>query len=323
MKRVFNFEYSIAIRTLGKAGNKYLAELKSIERQTVPPKDIFVYIAEGYKKPNETIGKEEIIYCKKGMIAQRSLPFDEIETEYILFLDDDIELAPDSIEILFNSLKENNADCIFAEFYNHFNFDIKERRMAFVNSLNTSTKSSKWLYRVKPSSGTEYTINPTKEALPSQTGCGGAILCKKSAYKTIHFEDERWLDRFAYPLGDDHILLYKLHRHGFKVIGHTNHGIRHLDAGSGSLQENGAEKAVNNIAANFAIWWRSQFSASSGFNKLYTAVCFSGYVSMSILFRSAYSIKKRKIQPLEELIKGLRHGWNIVHSKEFKSLRHF
>ena len=98
MKHYFDLKYSVAIRTLGKAHDKYLAELKSIERQTVPPKDIFVYLAEGYEKPKETIGKESIIYCKKGMIAQRSLSFDEIDTEYILFLDDDIELAPESVE---------------------------------------------------------------------------------------------------------------------------------------------------------------------------------------------------------------------------------
>lgn len=323
MKHYFDLKYSVAIRTLGKAHDKYLAELKSIERQTVPPKDIFVYLAEGYEKPKETIGKESIIYCKKGMIAQRSLSFDEIDTEYILFLDDDIELAPESVERLFTSLNEYNADCIFAELYNHFNFGKKERRMAFVNSLNTSTKSSKWLYRVKPSSGTEYTINPTKEALPSQTGCGGVILCKKTAYTAINFAEEQWLDKFAYPLGEDHLFLYKLHSHGFKVLGHINHGIKHLDAGCGSSQANGIEKAANNIAANFVIWWRTQFSASKGLKKAYTAICFGGYIVFTLLFRTAYSFKKRKIQPLEELIKGLRCGWNIVHSKDFKLLRPF
>ena len=82
-------EYSVAIRTLGTAGEKYQRLLESLERQTVPPKQIVVYIAEGYPLPEETIGKEQYVYVRKGMVAQRALRYDEIDTEYILFLDDE------------------------------------------------------------------------------------------------------------------------------------------------------------------------------------------------------------------------------------------
>ena len=50
------FEYCAAIRTLGTAGDKYLQTLKSLQSQTIPPKKILVYIAEGYDLPKETIG---------------------------------------------------------------------------------------------------------------------------------------------------------------------------------------------------------------------------------------------------------------------------
>lgn len=78
-------EYAVVIRTLGTAGEKYQTLLDSLNRQTIQPLKIFVYIADGYAIPKETIGKEQYIYVKKGMVAQRALYYDEVDTEYILF----------------------------------------------------------------------------------------------------------------------------------------------------------------------------------------------------------------------------------------------
>ena len=51
-------EYTAVIRTLGKAGEKYQTLLDSLVSQTIPPKAIIVYIAEGYPVPAETVGIE-------------------------------------------------------------------------------------------------------------------------------------------------------------------------------------------------------------------------------------------------------------------------
>ena len=39
--------YNVAIRTVGKAGDKYVKEIESLKAQTVAPDRIVVYIAEG------------------------------------------------------------------------------------------------------------------------------------------------------------------------------------------------------------------------------------------------------------------------------------
>lgn len=83
-------KYTAVIRTLGIAGEKYQRELDSLLNQTMPPEDIIVYIAEGYSIPKETCGKERYIYVKKGMVAQRAIRYEEVNTEWILFLDDDV-----------------------------------------------------------------------------------------------------------------------------------------------------------------------------------------------------------------------------------------
>ena len=64
--------YTAVIRTLGTAGEKYQVLLDSLAAQTIKPEAILVYIAEGYPLPKETIGIEQYIYVKKGMVAQRA-----------------------------------------------------------------------------------------------------------------------------------------------------------------------------------------------------------------------------------------------------------
>lgn len=59
------FIYTAVIRTLGRAGQKYLDLLNSLQKQTIQPQNILIYIAEGYAIPKETIGVEKYIYVKK------------------------------------------------------------------------------------------------------------------------------------------------------------------------------------------------------------------------------------------------------------------
>ena len=97
-------EYTAVIRTLGKAGEKYQTLLDSLVSQTIPPKEIIVYIAEGYQFPKETCGKEKYVCVPKGMVAQRALRYDEVHTDYLLMLDDDVYLPGDAVERLFREM---------------------------------------------------------------------------------------------------------------------------------------------------------------------------------------------------------------------------
>ena len=78
-------EYTAVIRTLGKGGDYYQKTLDSLILQSIPPSAIIVYIAEGYALPAETVHREQYVYVKKGMVAQRALQYKKVKTEYILF----------------------------------------------------------------------------------------------------------------------------------------------------------------------------------------------------------------------------------------------
>ena len=55
----FEKKYSIAIRTLGTSGDKFVRELESIKRQTLQPERVIVYIAEGYDREGRVcVGQE-------------------------------------------------------------------------------------------------------------------------------------------------------------------------------------------------------------------------------------------------------------------------
>ena len=106
MNDALNNDYSVAIRTLGTSGDALRRELLSLHAQTIQPREIVIYIAKGYPRPDFQIGMERYVEVDKGMIAQRALQYREITAENILLLDDDVELSPNSAEILLNHLAD-------------------------------------------------------------------------------------------------------------------------------------------------------------------------------------------------------------------------
>ena len=76
--------YSIAIRTLGRAGEKYRRLLKCITELDQKPEKIVVVLPEGYPLPGDRLGCEVFLFCSKSMIGQRIKALEAIDTEKIL-----------------------------------------------------------------------------------------------------------------------------------------------------------------------------------------------------------------------------------------------
>lgn len=225
-------DYTVAIRTLGTAGEKYQRELDSLMNQSIPPKEIIVYIAEGRPIPKESCGKEKCVYVKKGMVAQRALPYDDVSTEWILFLDDDVYLPPKSVETLFKTIEAYGADVVSP---NTFENHRLSKRTKFMNRLLAKAlpiKSEYWAYKVINSGGFAYNCQPTKDFYWSETNAGPCFLCRKDDFLKIHFEEELWLDDAPYALPEDQVMFYKMHLSGLRVGTVFNSGIEHLDAGT-------------------------------------------------------------------------------------------
>lgn len=237
-------DYTVVIRTLGTAGEKYRIELDSLMSQTFPPEEIIVYIAEGYTIPDETCSKVQYVYVKKGMIAQRALPFDEVKTEWILFLDDDVYLPPTGVELLFKAVSESGADVISSDVFDNSSRSIKSELLMTVSGRMRARRGDrKWGYKVMRTAGYSYNKTPGRGVLLSQSNAGPCLLCRKSDFLKIRFNEELWLDTLPYALGDDQIMFYKMYLSGLKVMTLYGSGIEHLDAG-GNLGNKEKEKRV-------------------------------------------------------------------------------
>lgn len=251
-----NMEYTIVIRTLGKAGEKYQRELDSLCAQTIQPKEIIVYIAEGYPIPKETCGRERYVYVKKGMVAQRALRYDEVTTEYILFLDDDVYLPPEGVEKLFGAIAEHKVDVVSPNTFENHKMGRKVMLFNMLIGKMKPFKSEKWAYKVLLSGGFAFNSNPTKDFYLSETNAGPCFLCKKTDFLKSHFEDDLWLDETPYALPEDQVMFYKMHLAGLRVGTLFNSGILHLDAGTSvDFDNERANKVLYSEVRNQTIFW--------------------------------------------------------------------
>lgn len=317
------FEYCAAIRTLGTAGEKYLTTLKSLQSQTIPPKKILVYIAKGYPLPKETIGTEQYIYVDKGMVAQRALPYDEVDTDYILCLDDDLYFPPDMVEKLYKSLSEYNADCISPNIYPNHQGSLKWKITTAFSSFTFPMHSDKWAFRIRRSGAFSYNNNPICGVYLSQSASGACSLCKLSAFRNIHFQDEKWMDTFRYPLGEDQIFFYKLYINGYKLLVHYDTGIIHLSAKSSHIK-NLKERVQATAQTDYIIWHRTCYAPHKGIIEKYcTTIAYICKIATKTLFNIVYGISKRKPLYPAWSIQGLMKGIRFTKSPQYRNLANF
>ena len=306
-----DFKYSVAIRTLGKAVEYYQRTLDSVASQSIKPKAVVVYIADGYDLPKETAGIERYVYVPKGMVAQRALQYDEIDSEWILFLDDDVFLPPNAVETLFRELEENGGDVISpATFANH---------KASLNQKIIRTLTGRevprlfddgWSYKVLRTAGFSYNNNPRKTVYKTQTGAGPCFLCRKKAFLNTHFEDELWLDEAPYAYPEDQVMFYKMYLNGLKLLTSFDSGIVHLDAGSTMAgSEERMNKHIYSEYRNKTIFWR-KFIYPNRSVKLLSLLAFWYMLGVQFVKYSVLRLMGRKAR-WQAFRKGLREGMNF------------
>ena len=314
-----NIEYTAVIRTLGTAREKYQILLNSLAAQTIQPQAIIVYIAEGYPLPKETVGIERYVYVKKGMVAQRALPYDEVTTEYILFLDDDVYLPPNGVEVLFKQLKDNNADVISPDVFPNSKRSFKsEMMMTLSGRMRARRNDGKWGYKVMRNAGYSYNANPVKSVYYSQTNAGPCFLCRKATFLEAKFQEELWLDKLGYPLGEDQIMYYKMYLSGFKVLTIYDSGIVHLDAGSNIGNKQKEQKLIySDFWFKTIFWHRFIYLPEKNILFKFWDICSIVY---TLLFTLLISLLKGDFTLFKLKWDAIIDGISFINSKEYKTL---
>ena len=314
------FEYTAVIRTLGTAGEKYQQLLNSLQAQTIAPQAIIVYIAEGYPLPKETIGIERYVYVKKGMVAQRALPYDEVQTEWMLFLDDDLYLPPNFVEMLYDHIVENDADVISPDIFpNHERSLLGKLMMAISGRMLPHRDDGKWGYKVIRTGGYSYNNHPTKSVYQSQTNAGACFLCRKGDFEKIHFDDELWMDNLSYAQGDDQVMFYKMYLHGLKQMTLYGSGIVHLDAGDNLNPQKEKMLLYADLRFKILFWYRFLYSQEKNYlMKAWDVMCL-----MYLLFFALFiSLVKCKWDILKVKRQAVRDARSLIKSGEVTAYKH-
>lgn len=311
-------EYTIVIRTLGTAGEFYQRTINSLLNQTIKPNAIVIYIAEGYQIPKETIGIERYVYVKKGMVAQRALPYNEVNTEYMLFLDDDVYLPPTGVETLYNEMIEHNAQVISPCTFSNHKVSWKSKIVqSLMGKEVTRLFGDSWAYKVLRTGGFSYNNNPVKPVYESTTNAGPCFFCKKIDFLKIRYEEELWLDETPYALPDDQVMFYKMHLCGLKILTSFDSGIIHLDAGS--TMQASDEKVLKVIYSEFRnktiFWYKYLYSQEKNlWMKGWCCICF-GYMLAIQHVRSLVKLIKGKKREVEAFHKGVKDGRDYIKRK--------
>ncbi|MFI3320240.1 MAG: hypothetical protein SNH01_05525 [Rikenellaceae bacterium] len=315
--------YSVAIRTLGKAGAIYQNLLDSIVAQTHKPEKIVIYLAEGYDKPTESVGVEEIVVVPKGMIAQRSLQYKEIESEYILLLDDDVSLAPDSAEKMCRAMV-NDKDAAFcvADVFHTAHRSLKQRIVGFCKQLTYTRKDDGWGVKICRNGSCSFNNSPSTTVVKTESGAGPASMWRKQSFLDIHFEDERWMDKFSYALGDDQLMFYKVIVNGSYGLMCYDSGIVHEDAqtSQGSAKKDN-NKTFYRSQLRYIVWYRTIYECSKSFgDRVLNRLSYMILIALIATQHLALSIVKLSPNLFVQFIKGQIVASRYVKSAEYKAI---
>lgn len=336
-------KYSIAIRTLGTAGEKFRQELESIAQQTIQPERVIVYVAEtsGVKFVDGSIGREEFRYVRKGMVAQRALPYDELASPYLLLLDDDVELGPDSAERLLKSLVANDADAVGADCFKDQDMSLMMKTFAVLTNWVTPHRDEWWAYKVTRTGAFSY-LSAGKIAegreknresgnggfcLPTQKLDGPCVMWKKSSLLSLHWEDELWMDHLSdFAYGDDLVESYKCYVNGGKLLLNYDAGVIYLNAKTASSSYHHTHKKYYIRALMSAmIWYRIKLGVRNeelGVNSSSQTALMTAFVLKCVWLLLVNIIAGVLLLDLRipvYFVQGLVDAWKFAHSEEYKS----
>lgn len=315
--------YSVAIRTLGTGGENFRRELLSIANQTVQPEKTIVYIAEGYKRPEFQIGKEEYVWVKKGMIAQRALPYTEITSDCILTLDDDVELSPTFAETMLESMETYGMDVLGADIFHIHGMSATSKLFAGITNLVFPSRSTDHAFRIKANGSFNYLVAPEATTYPSQSCAGPAIMWRRGVIDSVRLTDELWLDKLGFAYGDDALITYKVYANGYCLGVCFNAAVRNLDSKSSSnIYRNSPDRFYVRSKAMFTTWWRMLYKPYGNTRKGSRKALIFGMLKFIWLtfIMAGTTIYLLNPTVFTSHIKGLRDGLKFVKSTEYTDL---
>lgn len=319
-----NNDYSVIIRTLGNAGEKYLSLLNSISNQTIKPKEIIVVLPYG-NSVDYSLGNEKFIYTEKGMVNQRVVGINSSRSEYVLVVDDDVCFYFKFVELIFSCMKENKADVVLPaeetlqtslisslkpNLYNKIKEKIIGFKLAFIGQRFYHNKKSDYVIKIAPTGG--HSINPyinEEKCYLSQSGNFQCFFMKTNLAQNVHFQEEMWLEETKYAIYDDQVFFYKSFLLGHKIVYAPKIKYSHLSAAVGHSSVDGFDKIKRKLYGNMRnrtiFWYRFLYQNATLSSKVWLIICYSfGLVNTFLFYFIKYLVKPQYLRVTFFIFKG-------------------
>lgn len=321
-------EYSVIIRTLGTAGQKYANLLKCIENLKPLPKEVIVVLPEGYELPKERLTgglAETFCFSKKGMVTQRVYGMRMCKTPYMLVCDDDIEFDSEFVNKLYTPVSNGLCDFSAGPLFDFLPDKGIKSLYNTVSSLAAATMFNKDKYvKVLRSSGWSYNRNIDTKGenyYMTESAAGGCFFASKKGADALNFEDEAWVEKNGYGSLDDQAMFYKATCKGLKTIIVSNAFYKHMDGQTSvvGIRENVLFSSGFN---RYVFWHRFIYTRERTlFMKLVDIICFYYLV----FFKKAFSfikgfsdIKERQRQKIWNT--GFKAAKRFVKTQDYTNL---
>lgn len=314
-------EYYVVIRTLGTGGDKYRELLDSIYSQTIKPSGVYVFIAEGYKLPLESSGKEKYVYTKKGMWHQRVYGMqyvaDHHPYSFQLVCDDDVSFESDFVEKMFENIKGSDADIMIPGVGQVGCFK-RNLKLGLIGS-RYETNNDKYRIKIANTAGFIVSKSRDKNIIPTQSGPFQCFMMSSKLIASLNLEEENWLDDTKYALPDDQVFFYKCFLNGIRQLNCINPNFKHLDHGSSSPTR--TKDAAYASGRNFFIFWhRFLYIPANLLKKPWLLFCINYRILAFVLLYLVKGVCLRDFQILKSYCLGVRDGFYFIYSKEYESL---
>lgn len=319
--------YSIAIRTLGRAGEKYRKLLDSIGKSKIQPDKVIVVLPKGARIPKEKLGWEQFVFCEKSMIQQRIEALKYIDSDYTLFLDDDISFDENFVEKLIKPLKDNTYECSTGPLFSFFPASTLGRIAGTLTaSVSVSLFNRDKYVKILRSGGWSYHTFDTsvEKYYPTESFAWTCFMIKTDVMRKLNMQDEKkWLERFGYAAGDDRVMAYKLIKIGYKACVVSNATYAHNDAKTSTSEEEMVNtKPTFCMAFMHTVFWQRfiQDMDKKSTSRFLNKICFCYWHRMMLLYHTVKSLNPANAPFKEAFIEGVNEGKKYIDSREYMDL---
>ena len=317
-----NLDYSVIIRTTGKAGEKYAGLLASIDGLIPRPREVIVVLPEGFALPEEKLGWETFYFCPKGMVIQRMTGIQKCRTRYALVCDDDVQFGPDFVQKLHEPVENGICGISAGPLYSFLPAPGKGALVDMIMGAAIPTVFHRDRYvSVLRTTGYSYNRNLDGTKRPyyeTQSVAWTCFYADVEALRGIDFETEQlWLDSHGYSALDDQTMFYKAWLRGVKTVVVTDAVYEHLD-GKTSTRGNPEPFLFSSWFNRVVFWHRFIFmQETTVFGRIWSALCF-GYRVLWMQIHDA--VKRVPAERRRIKAEGRRAGWEYIQSEEYRLL---